>query len=91
MYEITDYTKKQARILGVTVRPSTNPKKKIDVYKGDNKICSVGATGYGDYPTYVLKNGQTYAETKRRLYKLRHNKDRLVENSNGFYADKLLW
>ena len=91
MYEITDYTKKQARILGVTVRPSTNPKKKIDVYAGENKICSVGAIGYGDYPKYVLQNGRTYAENRRRLYKLRHNKDRLVESSNGFYADKLLW
>jgi hypothetical protein len=25
------------------------------------------------------------------LYKLRHKKDKNVKNSNGFYADKLLW
>jgi hypothetical protein len=25
------------------------------------------------------------------LYKLRHKKDMNVKNSNGYYADKLLW
>ena len=30
-YEITDYTFKQAKKLNVTVRPSSNKKKKIDV------------------------------------------------------------
>jgi hypothetical protein len=33
MYTITAYTYKQARRLGVTVKPSTNKTKKIDVYK----------------------------------------------------------
>ena len=35
--------------------------------------------------------GKEYADERRRLYKIRHNKDRLVKNSNGYYADKLLW
>ena len=33
MYLIIDYTKRKARELGVEVRPSTNPKKKIDVFQ----------------------------------------------------------
>jgi hypothetical protein len=31
------------------------------------------------------------AEKRRKLYKDRHDKDRKVKGSNGFYADKLLW
>lgn len=38
MYNITDYTRKQSKKLGVTVKPSTNKTKKIDVYKKNKKI-----------------------------------------------------
>jgi hypothetical protein len=31
------------------------------------------------------------ASKRRKLYKIRHKDDRSVRNSNGFYADKLLW
>ena len=41
MYIITDYTKKKAKELGVDVKKSTNPKKKIDVFKNGEKIASV--------------------------------------------------
>jgi hypothetical protein len=50
-YKITEYTKEQAKKLGVTVKPSTNKNKKIDVFKGGEKIASVGGAGYADYPT----------------------------------------
>ena len=33
LYKITDYTKKQAKRLGVQVFPSDNPKYKIEIYK----------------------------------------------------------
>ena len=90
-YMIKQYTKKQAKKLGVSVKPSTNPKKKIDVFDKDgNKIASVGAIGYNDYPTY-LETDKKIAEKKRRAYKARHEKDRNIKNTNGFYADKLLW
>jgi len=36
-YEITDYTKKKAKKLGVDVKPSKNKNKKIDVFKQDKK------------------------------------------------------
>ena len=48
MYNITDYTYKQAKRLGVQVKPSTNKTKKIDVYKQGKKIASVGANGMND-------------------------------------------
>ena len=35
MYRITDYTKKQAKRLGLVVKPSSVEGKKIDVYKNN--------------------------------------------------------
>lgn len=91
MYQITDYTYRQAKKLGVDVKPSTDKKKKIDVIKNGNKIASVGAIGYNDYPTYKKEKGLAYANERRKLYKIRHSKDRQKVGSNGYYADKLLW
>jgi len=91
MYRITDYTKQKAKELNVTVKQSTNKNKKIDVYKNNEKIASVGSIKNYDYPTYIINNGLEYANERRKLYKIRHNKDRNIKNSNGFYADRLLW
>jgi len=93
MYEITNYTKAKAKELGVTVKNSTNSKKKIDVYKNNQKVASIGSVSYGDYGTFLKEKGKgkTFADEKRRLYKIRHSKDRKVTGSNGWYADKLLW
>jgi hypothetical protein len=91
VYNITNYTYKQAKKLGLKVKPSTNKTKKIDVYRKGIKIASVGAYGMNDYPTYMKLNGLKYAKTRRRLYKIRHNKDRKIKGTNGWLADKLLW
>jgi len=90
-YRITDYTKQQAKKLGVIVKASSLKGKKIDVFKNGEKVASVGAIGYSDYPTYMRTKGKAYADERRRLYKIRHAKDRNVKNSDGYYADKLLW
>ena len=90
-YRIKEYTKRQAKKLGVQVKPSKVKGKKIDVFKNGKKVASVGAIGYNDYPTYTQKKGKKYADERRRLYKIRHNKDRKVRGSAGYYADKLLW
>ena len=91
MYHITSYSKKKAKELNVKIKPATNSKKKLDVFKDNKKIASVGAIGYDDYPTYIIKKNLNYANERRKLYKQRHQKDRLIKNSNGFYADRLLW
>ena len=91
VYYITNYTRKQAKKMGVIVKPSTNKTKKIDVYRKNKKIASVGANGMNDYPTYMKLKGEAYAKTRRRLYKIRHNKDRKEKWTNGWLADKLLW
>jgi hypothetical protein len=90
-YTITNYTYKQAKKLGVQVKISTNKTKKIDVYKKGRKIASVGAYGMNDFPTFIKKRGLKYAKTKRKLYKMRHERDRHIVGSKGYYADKLLW
>jgi hypothetical protein len=90
-YQITEYTQRQAKKYGVTVRPSRVKGKKIDVYKDDVKIASVGALGYNDYPTFIRKYGKDFADKRRKAYKVRHEKDRKVKGSPGFWADKLLW
>lgn len=90
-YTITNYTKNQAKKLGVVVKPSSVKGKKIDVFKNGEKIASVGALGYSDYPTYMKTKGKAYADERRKLYKIRHAKDRNVKGSDGYYADKLLW
>ena len=91
MYQITDYTKQKARELGVDVINSSNPKKKLDVYKLGKKIASVGAAGYNDYPTFMKLYGKEYADKRKMLYKKRHSKDLKIIGSNGWYANKLLW
>ena len=90
-YKITQYTLSKAKKMGLVVKPSTNKTKKIDVYKKDKKIASVGANGMNDFPTYIQKRGMKYAKTRRRLYRIRHKKDRVVRWSRGWLADKLLW
>ena len=49
------------------------------------------SAGMCDFPSYIKLKGKKYAKTRRRLYKIRHEKDRHVKGSNGYYADKLLW
>jgi len=46
MYHITEYTKKKAKEINVEVKPSSDPKKKIDVFRDGVFIHAVGATGY---------------------------------------------
>jgi hypothetical protein len=91
-YRIKPYSYRRSRSLGVSIKPSTVKGKKIDVFnkKGD-KLASIGAIGYADYPTFWARKGKAFADEKRRMYKLRHAKDRVVRGTAGYYADKILW
>ena len=98
MYQIQPYTYSKASLLGVTVAPSKNPLKKLDVFDLDgNYICSVGARQkskneyYSDYPTYLKTKDKAYADERRRLYKIRHQHNRHEKGSAGYYSDNLLW
>jgi len=96
-YKIKKYSYDQAKKLGVTIKPSKNKGKKIDVFnKEGEKLASVGALGMNDYPTFMEKEkkGQVpegTANKRRKAYKTRHESDRHKRGSNGFFADKILW
>jgi len=86
-YTITDYTKKKAKEIDVEVRPSKNPKKKVDVYRNDVFLHSIGAIGYKDFPTFTKEEGREFADERRRLYHIRHKEETL----GGLLAKWLLW
>ena len=91
MYRIKSRQFKNAKKLGVTIKPSKSKAKKIDVFKNGKQIASIGGRWYKDYATYISEKGLEFANKRKKLYKQRHEKDRKVKGSNGFYADKILW
>ena len=92
MYKILPYTLNKAKKLNVNIKTSTDKSKKLDVFDLEgNYICSVGAAGMSDYPTYIKTHGLAYAQYRRLLYKQRHERNRHIVGSKGYYADQLLW
>jgi hypothetical protein len=90
-YTIKAYSRQRARELGVRIQVSTKPDKKLDVFsKKGEKLASIGAAGMGDYPTFRAVNREL-GEWKRKHYKMRHEKDRHVVGTPGYFADKILW
>jgi hypothetical protein len=87
MYHITQHTRDRAKQIGVEVKISTNPRKKIDVFKQGELIASIGATGYSDYGTYLKEEGKAYADKRRELYHKRHTQNTM----NEMLSKVLLW
>jgi len=74
----------KAKKIGVSVRPSEQKGKKLDVYKNGNKVATIGDLAYEDYNT-------TGDKERRRLYKIRHEKNRHKKGTPGYYSDQILW
>ena len=91
MYSILPYTKQQAKKIGVMVKPSTNPKKKVDVFDDGKKVASIGDPNYSDYGSYLKERGKEYADERRRLYQRRFKGTSNKVGSPSYYASKLLW
>jgi hypothetical protein len=91
MYKITNRQRINAQSLGVTIKPSTNKSKKIDVFNNGKKIASIGAMGYKDFDIHLKESGRAYAEERRRLYQIRHKDNRNKKGTPGYYADRILW
>jgi hypothetical protein len=91
MYKITKRQISNALNLGVTIKPSTNKSKKIDVFKNGQKIASIGAMGYKDFDIHLKESGKAFADERRRLYKIRHKDNRNKIGTPGFFADRILW
>jgi hypothetical protein len=91
-YRIKAYSYAQAKKLGVTIKPSVLKGKKIDVFnRQGEKLASIGALGMGDYPTFMQTKGKEFADSRRKAYKSRHEKDRHKRGTAGFFADQILW
>jgi len=88
MYVISQYTKQKARANNLEVKPSVKPFKKIDVFNSGNYITSIGDNRYADYPTYLEVKGKTFADKRKKLYHIRHKKDK---GQAGKLAKLLLW
>jgi hypothetical protein len=88
-YTITNYSKQKAKEYGVIIIPSKKNNKKIDVYRDEKLIASIGAKGYKDYGKFLEENGKEYADKKKNLYRKRHRKD--LNSGNGLWANRILW
>jgi len=88
-YNISNYSLQKAEELNVVIKQSIYPSKKLDVFKNDVLICSIGNKKFTDYPTLLSScNDKNFIYEKRRLFKKRNKYDRTIE---GFYTNKLLW
>ena len=92
VYKIKALQRANAKKLGVTIKPSTNPKKKIDIFNKDGKkVGTAGATGYKDFATYIQEKGKEEADKRRKAYRARHKGEQLKKGSNGYFAWFILW
>jgi hypothetical protein len=77
------------------VAPSKTQFKKYDVYniKTDKKIASFGDKRYNHYHDRISHYSylDTHNEARKKLYKMRHEKDRHNYQSAGWFADRFLW
>ena len=90
-YKITKYTYDKAKELGLTVKVSKFPLKKLDVYKDNIYIASIGQSLYNDYPNYIITYNKEYADKRRNLYINRHKQNADVKYSKQWLALNLLW
>jgi len=90
-YEIKPRQRTAAKKLGVTIKPSTRKNKKIDVFKDNKKIASIGGAGYSDYATFIKDKGKEFADKRRTAYRARHKGEQLKIGSPGYYSWFILW
>ena len=90
-YKITEYSFKKAKKLNLVIKVSINPSKKIDVYKDNVYLASIGDSQYMDYPNYIRIYGQIYANERKRLYVNRHTINANIIYSKQWLALNLLW
>ena len=56
-YQITSRQLANARRIGVKIKPSTVKGKKLDVFKGEKKVASIGAASMMDFDRWKAKEG----------------------------------
>ena len=93
-YIITQYSYDKAKKLNLIIKSSKNKGKKIDVYTINNEFLhSIGDIRYNDYPSYLSTStyNKQYADERKRLYHIRHQKGINIINSKQYLSANLLW
>lgn len=95
-YPIQATQRERAEKLGLTLRPSRNPDKKLDAIDAEGKTVSFGGRGYMDFYLWKRFKGLAFAKERRKAYKTRHQKTRQIRKRDGkytpsFLADQILW
>ena len=90
-YVITKYAYDKAKELGLNIQISKNKLKKIDVYKNDIFLASIGDSRYNNYPHYCLIYNKEYGDKRKLLYRNRHKANADVKYSKQWLSLNLLW
>ena len=90
-YVITKYSFDKAKLFNLTIKVSKNPLKKLDVYRDNIFLASIGDIRYNDYPHYCIIYNKEYGDKRKLLYKIRHKKNSDVKYSKQWLALNLLW
>ena len=93
-YVILNECYKNAEKLELNIKTSKNINKKIDVYKNDKFLFSIGNIKYSDYNYYIKDYNLDYANKRRILYYKRNKmseKDKLDNNTRKYISSKILW
>ena len=76
---------RNAKKIGVVVKPSTRKGKKVDVFSKDGKkLASIGDVNYYDFTI-------TRDKKRQAAYQARFAKTRNKVGTPSYYADKILW
>ena len=70
--------------IGVTVKRSTRAGKKVDIFKGDKKVASIGDINYKDFTV-------TGDKERQKAYRSRFAKTMNKVGTPSYYASKILW
>ena len=92
-YEIYPRQERNATRENVIIFPAhKDSKKKIEVYSADGLyMFSIGDKRYKDYSMYLEEKGKEYADNRKRLYKIRHQKTRHKKGTPSWFSDRILW
>lgn len=96
MYRVKANQRRNAKAVGVVIRPSSSPNKKLDVYKDGFFVTAIGDIHYKDFADYLAEEQKGTANPgealrRRDNYYARHEQNIRVIRSPGWYAWKILW
>ena len=87
-YIISEKQYEIAKKLNIEIIPSENPRKKIDIYKNGDYLCSIGATNFRALKEWIDLVGRNEAYIKRNAYISRHKSSCDLKS---IYEIQLLW